>query len=46
MNNILGGIIGATKSTYGIWSLSNGIILNRIVMDESMAKKIYKEILI
>ena len=38
VNNILGGMIGATKDAAGIWSLANGAMINPSVASTSLLK--------
>lgn len=38
INNLLGGIIGATKNPIGIWSLANGVQINPLSASSSLLK--------
>lgn len=37
-NNILGGLIGATKNVHGIWALANGVVINPNMAATSLLK--------
>ena len=38
INNLLGGLIGATRSPIGIWSLANGVEINPLAASSSLLK--------
>lgn len=38
INNLLGGLIGATKSPFGVWTLANGAVLNPATATASLLK--------